>query len=99
MKGFYTVITTVALVATSLSVGYAIGVNSASAKRPGADGKSGASKPRENEEGDEDEEEDEEEVADGDLSAVNPRFLEPCKMVNICTCNVVHIVPTDIDPM
>ena len=88
------------LVATSLSLGYAIGVNSANAKRSSADGEISASTARKNEELNDDEEdgeEDEEEVADGDLSAVNPRFLEPCKMVNICVCDAMTMVLTNTD--
>ncbi|KAJ3526130.1 hypothetical protein NM688_g8298 [Phlebia brevispora] len=66
--------TATALVATSLYVGYALGLRSAAARQtelPNA-------KPAEAHPDTEDEEE---EVADGDLSAVKPGFMEPCKLV------------------
>ncbi|TFY69044.1 hypothetical protein EVJ58_g642 [Rhodofomes roseus] len=67
---------TVALAATSLGVGYALGVQSAS--KSSAASPPPVDKPPTPAEEDSDEEG---EVADGDLSAVKPGFVEPCKLV------------------
>ncbi|KAI0343918.1 PTH2-domain-containing protein [Trametopsis cervina] len=75
-------LTAAALVATSLGVGYAIGVNSRQASSPQATDNAQTTltsqAPVEESEESDSEEED---VADGDLSAVKPGFMEPCKLV------------------
>ncbi|PCH33427.1 peptidyl-tRNA hydrolase II [Wolfiporia cocos MD-104 SS10] len=71
--------TAVALVATSLSVGYALGARSAAAK---SSSKPGSADVPAQKRADEDEESDDEgDVADGDLSSVKPGFMEECKLV------------------
>ncbi|KAI0932486.1 hypothetical protein AcW2_001103 [Taiwanofungus camphoratus] len=73
------IITAVALVATSLSVGYAVGVKSAaSAPARSLDSRN---KPVPRNADVEVESDEEEEEADGDLSAVKPGFMEQCKLV------------------
>ncbi|KAI0936069.1 hypothetical protein AcV5_004303 [Taiwanofungus camphoratus] len=73
------IITAVALVATSLSVGYAVGVKSAaSAPARSLDSRN---KPVPQNADVEVESDEEEEEADGDLSAVKPGFMEQCKLV------------------
>ncbi|KZT74840.1 PTH2-domain-containing protein [Daedalea quercina L-15889] len=67
----------VALIAASLGIGYALGVNTAtksSATSLPADKPLPPAPAEENSD-------DEGDVADGDLSAVKPSFLEPCKLV------------------
>ncbi|KAM5538247.1 hypothetical protein V8D89_008134 [Ganoderma adspersum] len=66
---------------TSLSAGFALGAWSTYRERDAA-GPSPPSATKPNQPKDvRDDSEDEEELADGDLSAVKPGFLEPCKMV------------------
>jgi len=72
------IVTAIALVATSLGVGYTLGVNSASNLKSSAPSPLPADSPPTSAEGDSDDEGD---AADGDLSAVKPGFLEPCKLV------------------
>ncbi|GBE78132.1 peptidyl-tRNA hydrolase PTH2-domain-containing protein [Sparassis latifolia] len=83
-----TVLTTIAFIATWLSIGYAIGAKTASSaplKKSGGQLPAPPTPAPKNTEDVEDEadSEGEEEVADGDLSAVKPGFLEPCKLVLI----------------
>ncbi|KAI1797666.1 peptidyl-tRNA hydrolase II [Ganoderma leucocontextum] len=68
--------------ATSLSAGFALGAWSTYRERNAA-GPSlpSATKPNQSKDAQEDSEGEEEEQADGDLSAVRPGFLEPCKLV------------------
>ncbi|OCH96582.1 PTH2-domain-containing protein [Obba rivulosa] len=79
------IITATALVATSLGIGYAIGVNSASSRHtgpvqpPSSQGTTASTSKAAVE--DVDSEEEEEAAADGDLSAVKPGFMEQCKLV------------------
>lgn len=65
----------------SLSVGYALGAWSSDSKKKGiAQASAPNSEPaKDSQEGSDSEEED---AADGDLSAVKPGFLEPCKLVS-----------------
>lgn len=66
---------------TSLSAGFALGAWSTYRERNTA-GPSPPSATKSNQQKDaQDDSGDEEELADGDLSAVKPGFLEPCKMV------------------
>lgn len=39
----------------------------------------------------EDSENEDEELADGDLSSVNPGMMEPCKLVSACQCSSEHL--------
>ncbi|TBU35020.1 peptidyl-tRNA hydrolase II [Dichomitus squalens] len=69
--------------ATSLSAGFALGAWATYRERHAAEPRApSATKPEPSKNAREDSDEEvEEEEADGDLSAVKPEFLEPCKMV------------------
>ncbi|KAH9947656.1 peptidyl-tRNA hydrolase PTH2-domain-containing protein [Amylocystis lapponica] len=79
------IFTALALVATSLSVGYALGARSAVAVSPDKSTSPPVAGSQEPTESDADSD-GEEEVADGDLSAVKPGFMEPCKLVCFIVC-------------
>ncbi|KAL1952192.1 hypothetical protein VTO73DRAFT_1341 [Trametes versicolor] len=64
----------------SLSAGYALGALTGKGNTASTADASAAPKPTEDAQSEESDSE-EEDVADGDLSAVKPGFLEPCKMV------------------
>ncbi|KAI0085616.1 peptidyl-tRNA hydrolase PTH2-domain-containing protein [Irpex rosettiformis] len=84
-----TLLTSAALVASSLAIGYAVGYSSRSApttqpKETVKDAEESASTTSISKQQSVEEEysdSEEEEAADGDLSAVKPGFLEPCKLV------------------
>lgn len=83
-----TVITGAALVATSLGLGYAWGVKTASGsksstKRREESKTAEVATPKVLQDENSDSEMEEEDLADGDLSSVKPGFLEPCKMVRL----------------
>ena len=69
---------------TSLSLGYALGVQSSRANAKATSNKPKSKKPESPKDTQQSDSE-EEDVADGDLSAVKPGFMEPCKMVRILT--------------
>ncbi|KIP11487.1 hypothetical protein PHLGIDRAFT_124884 [Phlebiopsis gigantea 11061_1 CR5-6] len=80
------IITAAALVASSLAIGYAIGVKSATSLSPetSSQAKTPASEDASNVEPQDegsDSEVEEEDLADGDLSAVKPGYFEQCKLV------------------
>lgn len=100
------VVTAVALVATSLGVGYAIGVNSAKSASAKSGSKPDTAAPALNDPPVEEDSEDEGDVADGDLSAIKPGFTEPCKLVRSPSlavsspriyCIQVLVVRTDLN--
>ncbi len=69
----------------SLSAGFALGALTSKGNAPSATEPLASPKPTEDAQSEESASE-EEDVADGDLSAVKPGFLEPCKMVDdICS--------------
>ena len=82
-RRLYLVLTTAALVASSLAIGYAVGYNTSPQAKPQDSQPPQVSvdpQPRQPAVYDEDGDS-EEEVADGDLSAVRAGVLEPCKLV------------------
>jgi peptidyl-tRNA hydrolase, PTH2 family len=82
-----------ALVLTSLGIGYQLGSlsNSNPAVTPSNDTKECIPEPKEmtekaeDENVDEDEDEELEDIADGDLGSISAGFLEPCKLVHLIT--------------
>ncbi|PSR71307.1 hypothetical protein PHLCEN_2v12821 [Hermanssonia centrifuga] len=80
------IITAAALIAASLGVGYAFGLKSAPTPHPPKPEVSPKIPPQQeippHTNDSESDSEEEDDVADGDLSAVKPGFLEPCKLVS-----------------
>ncbi|KAI0082246.1 peptidyl-tRNA hydrolase II [Panus rudis PR-1116 ss-1] len=86
----FVIFTGVILVATSLGIGYGLGVKSAASTATTSNTSTTEKAVSQNdikrtepsaEEAGSDIDSDEEDVADGDLAAVKPGFLEPCKLV------------------
>ena len=87
-----------ALVLTSLGIGYQLGTlsNSNPAATPSNDTKEFIPEPRKKVEKTEDEnlddDEDEEDTSDGDLGSISAGFLEPCKLVRLIIRGIYFII-------
>ena len=89
-----------ALVLTSLGIGYQLGTlsNSNPAVTPSNDTTECIPEPKEmaekteDENVDEDEDEDSEDVSDGDLGSISAGFLEPCKLVRLIIRGIYFII-------
>lgn len=87
-----------ALILTSLGIGYQLGTlsNSNPTVTPSNDAKKIISEPKEMTEKAEDENIDEDEeledIPDGDLGSISAGFLEPCKLVRLIIRGIYHLL-------